>query len=91
MSFKGKHRVCSKIGIDGSILEQMKNFNYEYFGCELSLDGEPDFDNKINRFQNICRTIRQRLKKHREIQMKFNKALARPILLYGSKTWVIVG
>ena len=49
MAFKGKHLVCSKIEIDGSILAQVKQFNY--LGCELSLDGEPDFDKNINRFQ----------------------------------------
>jgi len=32
------------IKIDGSVLEQVKQFNY--LGCELSLDGEPDFDQK---------------------------------------------
>ena len=42
MAFKGKHLVRSKIEIDGSILEQVKQFNY--LGCELSLDSEPDFD-----------------------------------------------
>ena len=42
MVFKGKHLVRSKIEIDGSILEQVKQFNY--LGCELSLDGEPDFE-----------------------------------------------
>jgi len=41
MSFKGKHLVCSKIEIDGSILEKVKQFNY--LGCE---DGEPNFDKK---------------------------------------------
>jgi hypothetical protein len=39
-----KHLIRSKIEIDGSILEQVKQFNY--LGCELSLDGEPDFDKK---------------------------------------------
>ena len=39
-AFKGKHLVCSKIETDGSIL--VRQFNY--LGCELSLDGEPDFD-----------------------------------------------
>ena len=34
----------SKIVIDGSILEQVKQFNC--LGCELSLDSEPDFDKK---------------------------------------------
>jgi len=45
MAFKGKYLVRSKIEIDGSILEQAKQFNY--LGCEMSLDGEPDFDKKI--------------------------------------------
>ena len=31
--------------IDGSILEQVKQFNS--LGCELCLDGEPDFEKKI--------------------------------------------
>ena len=44
MAFKGKHLVRSKIERDGSILEQVKQFNY--LECELSLDGEPDFDKK---------------------------------------------
>jgi hypothetical protein len=39
--------VRSKIEIDGSILEQVKQFGY--FGCELSLDGEPYFDQKKNK------------------------------------------
>jgi len=58
-------------------------------GCELSLDGEPDFDAKRNRFQGMCGTIRKHLKKTRtETQMKFYKVVARPSLLYGSETWV---
>jgi hypothetical protein len=61
MAFKGKHLVCSKIQIDGSIPEQVKQFNY--LGCELSLDSEPDIDKKINRFQGVCGTIRKYLKK----------------------------
>jgi hypothetical protein len=87
MAFKGKHLVCSKIEIDGSILEQVKQFNY--LGCELSLDSEPDFDIKINRFQGICGTIRKHLKKTcTHTQIKFYKLVARPSLLYGSETWV---
>jgi len=60
-------------------------------GCELSLDGEPDFDKKIkiNRFQGKCGTIRKHSKKPRtDTQMKFYKVVARPSLLYGSETWV---
>jgi hypothetical protein len=44
MTFKGKHLVHSKIEIDGSILEQVQQFNY--LGCELSLDRKLDFDKK---------------------------------------------
>jgi hypothetical protein len=58
-------------------------------GSELSLDGEPDFDKKINRFQRICGTIRKLLKKTRtDNQMKFYKVVVRPTQLYGSETWV---
>jgi len=46
MAFKGKQLVRSKIEIDGSILEQVKQFNY--LGCELSLDGAPDFEKKTD-------------------------------------------
>ena len=65
MAFKGKHLVRSKIGIDGSILEQLETFNY--LGCELSFDGEPHFDKKIKRSQRICGTIRKHLKKKVQI------------------------
>jgi len=34
----------SKIEINGSILEQVKQFNY--LKCELTSDGVPDFDKK---------------------------------------------
>jgi len=47
MVFKGKHLVRSKIEIDESILEQMKKFYY--LGYELNLDGEAEFDKKINK------------------------------------------
>ena len=89
MAFKGKQLLRSTIEIYGSILEQAEQFNY--LGCELSLDGEPDFDKKISRFQRICSTIRKHLKKTRiDTQMKFYKVVARPTLLYGSETWVIM-
>jgi hypothetical protein len=83
VAFKGKYLVRSKIEIDGSILEQVKQFNY--LGCELSLD----FDKKINKFQSICGTIRKHLNNTRiDTQIKFYKVSARPTLLYGSETWV---
>ena len=80
--------MLSKIEIDGSILEQVKQLNY--LRCELSLDSEPGFDKKINRFQRLCGTVRKHLKKTRtDTQMKFYKVVARPTLLYGRETWVI--
>ena len=43
----------------------------------------------MNRFQGICGTIRKHLKKTRtDTQMKFYKVVARPSLIYGSKTWI---
>jgi len=58
-------------------------------GCELSLDGEPDFDKKINIFQRICGTIRRHLKRTlTDTQMKLYKVVARSTLLYSSETWV---
>jgi hypothetical protein len=59
MAIQGKHLVHSKTEIDCTIMEQVKQFNY--LGCELSLEREPDFDKKINRFQNIRGTIRKHL------------------------------
>jgi len=47
VAFKGKHLVRSKIEIDGSILEEVRQFNY--LGCERCLGGEQDFDKKINK------------------------------------------
>jgi hypothetical protein len=55
MPLKGKHLVRSKIEIDGTILEKIKPFNY--LGCELSSDGEQEFDIKINRSQRICGSV----------------------------------
>jgi len=46
--------MCFKTEIDGSILEQVKQFNY--LGCQVFLDGEPDFNKKNKHFpRNIRR------------------------------------
>jgi hypothetical protein len=53
------------------------------------LEGEPDFDKKINRYQNISGNIRIHLNKPgRDTQTEFYKVVARPTPLYGSETWV---
>jgi hypothetical protein len=40
--------VRAEMETDSAILEQMEWFNY--LGCKPSLEEEPDFDEKINRF-----------------------------------------
>jgi hypothetical protein len=52
MAFKGKHLVRSKIEIDGLIWEQVIQF--KYLGCELRLDGEPDFDKNKTYFKEYA-------------------------------------
>jgi len=49
------------LGILNGLSNSKAQFNY--LGWELNLDGEPDFGNKIKRFQRICGTIRKHLKK----------------------------
>ena len=79
MAFKGKHVVRCKIEIDGSILEQVKQFHQ--LGWELSLDVEPDFDKRIKRFRGTWGTIRKHLKRTRtDTQIKFYKVITRPTL-----------
>jgi len=62
MAFTGKHLVRSKIEIDRSILEQVKQINY--FGCELSLDGEPGFDKKNKQISRNMRHCQKALKEN---------------------------
>jgi len=62
MAFKGKHLVRCKIEIDGSILEQVKQFNY--LGCELSLDSEPGFDQKNKQISRNMRHYQKTLKEN---------------------------
>ena len=53
VSWTAKNLVFSKIEIDGPILEQVKQYNY--LGCELSLDGESDFDKRNKQMPEIMR------------------------------------
>jgi hypothetical protein len=75
--------------IENTVGLYIRTSSFNYLGCELSLDGEPDFVKKINRLQRTCGTIRKHLKKTgTDTQMQFNKFVARPTLLYSSETWV---
>ena len=62
IAFKGKHLVRSKIEIDGSILEQVKQFNY--LGCELSLDRELDIDTKKKVPKHYQKTLKENPHRH---------------------------
>jgi len=62
MAFKGKHSVRSKIELDGPMLQKVKQFNY--LGCELSLDGEPDFDKKNKQISRNMRHYQKTLKEN---------------------------
>ena len=62
VAFKGKHLMPFKIEIDGSILEQVNQFNY--LGCELSLDGEPDFDKKNKQIPKNMRQCQKTFKEN---------------------------
>jgi len=43
-------------------VEQVKKFNY--LGCELSLDGEPDFDQKNKQISRNMRHFQKALKEN---------------------------
>ena len=54
---------------------------------------EYDSDHKLTKFQSICGTIRQALLKKRNkeiVSINIFKAMAEPVLLYGSEAWVPV-
>ena len=69
MDFKEKHLVRSEMETDGSILEQVKHFNY--LKCELSSDGAPDFDQKANK--EIPKNLRHYKKTCKENHTKPNE------------------
>jgi hypothetical protein len=50
-----------------------------------------DVDVKLQKFQNICGTIRSSLrgKTRKDTQLKFDKVMATPTALYDSETWIL--
>ncbi|XP_075214212.1 uncharacterized protein LOC142320395 [Lycorma delicatula] len=87
MTFKGP--VSSKIILERQILEQVQVFNY--LGCDLSNDRNTDVDKKLSRFGGVCGLVRRTLNKQarQEAQLRFYNTVAVPILIYGSKVWVL--
>lgn len=67
-------------------LEQIRHFNY--LGCDISYDGDTDWERKLSAFRSICGTIHRNLKNktRKDTRMKFYKTVAVPTFLYASET-----
>lgn len=92
MTFKGRRLVRSKLTVNNQPIEQVKNF--QYFGCDISYDGETDVDKKLNKFLRVTGTINEvqpRIKVRPDTRIGVYNVLARPILMYGSELWVFRG
>lgn len=89
MVFIGKNSIRTKIVINNSGVEQVNAFTY--LGCNLSYIHSRDIDNKLAKFQQLLRTIRNTLfkKVRQDTILKFYKTMAIPTLLYGSETWTL--
>ena len=59
MAFRESDPVREKIVIDGSVLEQISNF--EYLGYSVSYNASNDVVNKLHKFNLMCGTIRRTL------------------------------
>jgi hypothetical protein len=86
MAFKWKYPVRTKIVIGGDTLEEVIT---KYLGYDVTFLGETDTDVKIQKFQNMCGTIRQTLKgkTRKDTLIKFYQAMAVSTLLQGSEFW----
>jgi hypothetical protein len=56
MEFCGKRPVRSKLILDNQLVEQVSKFNY--LGCQLSYQGEPDVSHKLEKLNFMCSTIK---------------------------------
>ena len=89
MTFRGTDPVRAKIVIDGTVLEQVSNF--EYLGYSVSYNACNDVVNKLHKFNLMCGTIRRTLKSaSKGTRLKFYKMMALPTLLYGSENWTLI-
>jgi hypothetical protein len=56
LALKGNELIKAKIMININITEQVTNFNY--LGCHLGSNRNYDLQNKLQRFNYLCRTIK---------------------------------
>jgi hypothetical protein len=82
IAFRGNEPVRNKIRINNGILEQVNSLNY--FGCNMSFEGETDLNMKITSFIKVMGIINQIFKPSlvfRHTIMQIYKTLAsRPTL-----------
>jgi hypothetical protein len=85
LALRGKDTIIIKNVIDERILDQVLNFNY--LGYNMALNREMYINVKLQRFQQICGTIKRTLarKVRKEILLRFYKIMAITTLLYGTK------
>ena len=61
MAFKGKEPIRTKIVLDNQTLEQISDCRY--LGSDVSFFKNEVSDNKLQKFQHICRSLSRILKK----------------------------
>jgi hypothetical protein len=65
----------TEIVMNGKTIEQVSDFNY--LGCNISYCERKEVDNKVNKFQILCGTIRTLKRKIQlSTQIKFYKVMA---------------
>jgi hypothetical protein len=65
--------------------------NFNYIGCQLSSNRNSDIQNKLQRFNYMCGTVKHTLlhKSRQETILKFCELLAVQSLLCGSKRYTL--
>jgi hypothetical protein len=90
MAFRGMEPIRNKICINNNTLKQQNTFNY--FGYNISYEGEEDLNINAANFAKVLGIINQIFKPSllsRHTRIRIYKALARPVLSYGSEAWAI--
>jgi hypothetical protein len=88
MALKGKMNVRTKTIINNDITKHVNSFNY--LGYIITATKNRNLEIKINKFNQMCSTIRTTLNKktRNDTQLKIYKAMAVPTLTYGSQIWI---
>ena len=90
MAFLEQDPVRCKIFVDNKCLQKVKNFIH--LGCEISYENETFIQQKLAKFAQTLGILNNTFKQtlvQRVSRIQVYKALAFPILLYGSKIWTL--